>query len=143
MIRHSSHVLREYHRYVREGNADVCYLRHPSGVTVVVLKKDHAVMKKKVKKIEWNTNPKKNKGIDRSKQSVIGKRKKGGLFLQPETRLCIIQCEDDTEYHIRAGIRGRLVEVNQRLSQEPELIQLAPENQGYLAILMSYTNEKY
>lgn len=74
--------------------------------------------------------------MNRSKQNVRGKGKKGGLQLQTDTRLCVIRChkqqssnsidnESSTivDYHIRAGIKGTLVEVNDRLIDEPQLLK--------------------
>lgn len=64
---------RSYKRYIVKTNPAVCYLRHPSGVVVVTLNKQHEVMQKVVSKVQWDT---KKKGVNRSKQKVVGKGKK-------------------------------------------------------------------
>ncbi|RCN37189.1 hypothetical protein ANCCAN_16917 [Ancylostoma caninum] len=59
----------------------------------------------------------------------------GGLHLQKETRICTVRCKDGEEIVVRAGVRGVLAEVNDRLFSNPDLVRTAPENQGYIALI--------
>ncbi|KJH40008.1 hypothetical protein DICVIV_14079, partial [Dictyocaulus viviparus] len=85
--------------------------------------------------VEVDFGNKKKTGLPRNSHVVVGKGKKGGLHLQEETRICTIHCADGKKLVIRAGIRGVLVEVNERLISNPDLIRTAPENQGYIAVI--------
>lgn len=53
---------------------------------------------------------------------MSGKRKKGGIWVEESTILCEITCDDGSIYKIAACIRARLLEVNLRLLEEPELL---------------------
>ncbi|KAH7731711.1 Protein F54F2.7 [Aphelenchoides avenae] len=54
----------------------------------------------------------------------------------PETRICVIRCKDGSIHPIRSGIRATLIEVNERLKEQPTLVQTAGERYGYLAIVL-------
>lgn len=60
--------------------------------------------------------------------SVTGKRKRGGIFLEPNASICTITLQDGRSYILRACIRAALIEVNTRLETEPYLL-----NNPYLA----------
>ncbi|EPB74629.1 Pex19 family protein [Ancylostoma ceylanicum] len=121
---------RAYKRFACEDYDNIAYLHHPSGVCVLVLRQQ---LDSEVVEVDFG-NTKKN-GISRADHVVVGKGKKGGLHLQKETRICTIRCKDGKEIVVRAGVRGVLAEVNDRLFSNPDLVRTAPENQGYIALI--------
>ncbi|CBK22195.2 uncharacterized protein [Blastocystis hominis] len=71
---------------------------------------------------------------DLVKNDVSGKRKKGGIWVEESTILCEITCDDGSVYKIAACIRARLLEVNLRLLEEPELLNTKPRTDGFIAL---------
>jgi glycine cleavage system H lipoate-binding protein len=52
-----------------------------------------------------------------------------------ESRLCDVICEDGSRYKVRACIRGHLLEMNERLKDEPELLNCKASTEGFIAII--------
>ncbi|KAI1731864.1 protein Simiate [Ditylenchus destructor] len=128
---------RNFETYIVEENPGVRYFRHPSGVIVISLDESHEVKTKEVDEIKWEVSQRKGRGVDRSKLELRGKNKNGSLNVFPNTRLCLIHCTDGSEFSIRAGIRGFLVEVNeQQLKENPNLVNIASRSHGYIAIML-------
>ncbi|EFP13270.1 hypothetical protein CRE_12143 [Caenorhabditis remanei] len=121
---------RMYSRRSSELYDNIAYLHHPSGVTVVVLRN---VPESEVIEVDFGKT--KTHGADRSMNQVSGKGKKGALILQTDSKLCTFKCKDGSEHVVRAGVRGTLVEMNDRLKTHPDLIRTAPDNQGFIAII--------
>ena len=46
----------------------------------------------------------------------------GAMFLNEDSPLCKVSCEDGQEFTIVSGVRGNLLEVNENLVTKPELI---------------------
>uniref|UniRef100_A0A914XEK7 Protein Abitram n=1 Tax=Plectus sambesii TaxID=2011161 RepID=A0A914XEK7_9BILA len=140
---HRSSLDRNFTRFSPQDatDEDASFLAHPSGVIVVILSTRHPALAKTINQVDFNVNKKKHRGVDRSQQTVIGKGKKGGLQLLPVTRLCLIKCADGSEYPLRAGVKGTLIEVNDRLLTEPTLMQTSRENKGFIALIMPKGNE--
>lgn len=75
--------------------------------------------------------------IDRSKNAVKGKGKKGGQLLDSSSILCKILLKDGTEYKVSSCINGKLIEVNEMLSVNPSLLRTHPDSDGYIAVILS------
>nr|CDJ98116.1 Hypothetical protein CBG06893 [Haemonchus contortus] len=88
-VTYLSSVDRAYKRYACNDYDNIVYLHHPSGVSVVVLKKQP-----KTEVVEVDFGSVKKNGTSRMDNVVVGKGKKGGLHLQKDTRLCTIRCKD-------------------------------------------------
>uniref|UniRef100_A0A0N4ZFR3 Protein Abitram n=1 Tax=Parastrongyloides trichosuri TaxID=131310 RepID=A0A0N4ZFR3_PARTI len=127
----------QYHEI--EEYKDLCYLRHPSGVIVVSLNKDHVGMGEEIVKVEWDVN---KKGADKVKSNIVGRGKKGGRTLYPNTTLCILMTKSGKEYPIKFGMKASCIEMNDRLEANPDLVRKYPINHGYLAIVMPNNEDR-
>lgn len=110
-------------------NEDHSILYHSNRLCLVGLAKSHVALTKGIASINYDIG-----SCDRSQNQVKGKRKKGGLNLQPETALAVVRCNDGSEYKIVSGINGKLLEVNDRLKDD--LSKLAVEGVGYVAVVL-------
>jgi hypothetical protein len=77
-----------------------------------------------------------NERTDRRLNQVTGKGKKGAQLLEENARLCTLVDDSCEKTVVRAGIRGKLMEVNERLEAEPNMVTSHPEAEGYIAIAM-------
>ena len=63
------------------------------------------------------------------------KKKKQAPKLAPDGML-LIACEDESVWHVRAGVQGSLWEINTRTVSNPLLISTYARTDGYLGIIM-------
>lgn len=110
-------------------NEDHLVLFHSNRLCLIGLAKSHVAFSKGIKSINYNIG-----NCDRSQNQVKGKRKKGGMNLQPLTTLAIVTCKDGSEYKVVSCITGRLIEVNDRF--EKDLSKLSVEGDGYIAVII-------
>lgn len=121
---------RFYHRKSdAEDNEDHQVLIHSNRLCLVGLAPSHIAFVKGIKSVDFNIG-----NIDRSQNLCSGKGKKGAMNLQPTSALAIVTCKDDTQYKVVSCITGKLIEVNERLLDNPE--SLAQEGDGYVAICL-------
>ncbi|RZB39289.1 GCV H domain containing protein [Asbolus verrucosus] len=66
---------------------------------------------------------------------MSGKGKRGAQLLTPQSILCYMETQDNTQYPIYSGIYGKLLEINDRILENPNLI-LDDLNEGFLAIIL-------
>eukprot|EP00770_Monocercomonoides_exilis_P003540 MONOS_3520.2-p1 / transcript=MONOS_3520.2 / gene=MONOS_3520 / organism=Monocercomonoides_exilis_PA203 / gene_product=unspecified product / transcript_product=unspecified product / location=Mono_scaffold00083:94018-95087(-) / protein_length=289 / sequence_SO=supercontig / SO=protein_coding / is_pseudo=false len=79
-------------------------------------------------------------GVDRGEQKVRGKRKKGGLLLEPGTIICEIVTSDRCSFRVYASCGGSLLESNKRLIEQPNLILTKPATEGYICVIQPFVN---
>lgn len=117
-----------------DGNPAVTLLFHSNKICLVTLAPNHKVLRNgsPINKVNFKVGEK----IDRSNNKVVGKGKKGGQHLNEMSLLCIIECEDGTSYNILAGVKGKLVEVNENLISNPQLLVSQAETNGYIAVIL-------
>eukprot|EP01116_Phalansterium_solitarium_P014750 TRINITY_DN32555_c0_g1_i1.p1 TRINITY_DN32555_c0_g1~~TRINITY_DN32555_c0_g1_i1.p1 ORF type:complete len:174 (-),score=37.71 TRINITY_DN32555_c0_g1_i1:103-624(-) len=87
-----------------------------------------------VSKVEFNTGNKRDR--------PNGSGKKGGILLQPDSALCVLTCSDGATYTVRSCVRGSLLELNERLSAQPQLLNDKCETDGYVAIIQARPNDQ-
>lgn len=120
---------RFYYRKSNTDNEDHQILIHSNRVCLIGLASSHIAFVKGIKSVDFNIG-----NIDRRENICSGKGKKGAMNLQPTSALAIVTCNDDTQYKIVSCITGKLIEVNERLIENPKL--LAQEGDGYVAICL-------
>nr|XP_002124373.1 protein Simiate-like [Ciona intestinalis] len=113
---------------------DVCILRHSNSICLITLAPTHPVIENKcrITSISFKVTDK----LDRLQNSVSGKRKRGAQWLNPSGPLCVISCDDGSKHTVYCGIRGSLVEVNERLISSPQLLHDCYKTEGYIAVVM-------
>jgi glycine cleavage system H lipoate-binding protein len=121
----------------KEGEDQYVY-EHPNSLLIVGIAPTHKMFQnRKVVKIDFNVAKQ-----DRSKSVVKGKRKKGGIILKPEANLAQVTCDDGTEYMLKACVPGTLLEVNERLIQQPDLLMTKSASEAFVAIIMPGNRDK-
>nr|XP_018897088.1 PREDICTED: protein Simiate [Bemisia tabaci] len=107
-------------RYCKMDDDNYCILFHSNRICVVTLSKNHSIVQegKEVTKIDF-------------KQSTTQK-----LPLQEKCIVCMIHCADQTMYKVRALVQGKLIEVNENLTANPDLLVKEPTENGYLFIIL-------
>jgi hypothetical protein len=130
---HPSVVDRFFTRFYRpkpgRTDEDHLVLFHSNRICLVGLAPTHIAFKKGIKSINYDIG-----NLDRSKNEVKGKGKKGGMILQPTSCLALVKCLDDSEYKVDSCITGKLIETNSRLDGNIE--KLSVEGDGYVAIIL-------
>jgi glycine cleavage system H lipoate-binding protein len=74
--------------------------------------------------------------VNRLEAVVRGKGKKGAQVAMPDSTLAIVETEDGVTYHVKSHVRGKIVEVNERLVNDPDLVRTDPCGAGYVAMVL-------
>ncbi|XP_042507668.1 protein Abitram isoform X2 [Macadamia integrifolia] len=91
--------------------------RHANGLCVIGLAPTHVALKEKgVTAVDFNVGK-----SNRSEIKVTGKRKKNAQHFEANTALCKV-CTSDASYIVRCCVKGSLLEVNDRLIDQPGLL---------------------
>ncbi|CAM8938351.1 unnamed protein product [Rhodiola kirilowii] len=117
--------------FIKEGHDQYVY-RHANGLCVIGLAPTHVAFKDEGGVIEVDFNVGKS---DRSSMKVTGKRKLNAQHFESNTALCKVNTKA-ASYIVRCCVKGSLLEVNNRLSNQPELLNASAERDGYIAIIM-------
>jgi len=121
--------------YQQEDGEDQVVLVHSNRICLVSIAANHPVIKDK--KVIKNLNFQVSQNCDRLKNKVSGKGKKGGQGLDEKSILCFIECESGETYTIRSCVKGRLVTINQKVVENPQLILDKSPGEAHLAIILT------
>lgn len=114
-------------------------LFHSNKLCVITLSPNHPVLssESQITDVNFQVTDKCNRFLN----TVSGKRKRGAQWLNPESPICRVTTRDGVVHVIRSGIRGNLIEVNERLRHSPHLLSKFPQTEGYIAIVMVKIDE--
>jgi hypothetical protein len=87
-------------------------------------------LRKQVTLVDYNVTKQ-----SRLNNKVLGKAKRGGLWMEPASPLCDVTCADGSKYRLYSCVRGHLLEINERLVTHPELLVSRTNSEGYLGII--------
>ncbi|KAH8360120.1 hypothetical protein KR093_010864 [Drosophila rubida] len=116
--------------YIKAGAA-YQLLYHSNRICLVCLAPSHPAYAEGIESVTFDVG-----NVDRSQNVVKGKAKKGGMILQADTTLALLKTSAGNTYKIPSCIRGKLVEVNTALIEDPKLLERAAEGAGYFGILL-------
>ncbi|CAN8234520.1 unnamed protein product [Cochlearia groenlandica] len=117
--------------FTKPGHDQYIY-RHANGLCVIGLAPTHIAFKDEGGIINIDFNVGKS---DRSVLKVSGKRKKNAMRSESNTALCKVTTANDS-YIVRCCVKGSLLEVNERLINQPQLLNSSADREGYIAIIM-------
>ncbi|XP_018446354.1 uncharacterized protein LOC108818007 isoform X2 [Raphanus sativus] len=103
--------------FTKPGHDQYIY-RHANGLCVIGLAPTHVAFKDEggITNIDFNVGK-----SDRSVLKVSGKRKKNAMRSESNTALCKVSTAKDS-YIVRCCVKGSLLEVNERLINQPQLL---------------------
>ncbi|XP_067632501.1 protein Abitram-like [Eurosta solidaginis] len=119
--------------YIKEGNDPAPYqiLFHSNRICLICLASEHPAIKMGIKSLTFDIG-----NTDRSKNTVKGKGKKGGMVLQHDSTLAILTTEQGKTYRIPSCVQSKLIEVNALWVDEPKRLESVAEGEGYIAIVL-------
>ncbi|XP_055385226.1 protein Abitram [Condylostylus longicornis] len=120
------------HRIATEKNLEVySVLFHSNRVCLIGLADCHPALNNGIESITFEIG-----NCNRSLNKVSGKGKKGGMILQEDSTLAIIIDKKSNLYRIPSCIRGKLIEINERLLDLNNINILGKEGDGFIAIVL-------
>ncbi|XP_032680688.1 protein Abitram [Odontomachus brunneus] len=119
---------------VQSPGDDICIHIHSNRICMFSLAPSHVILQdgKDIMKVDFKISDK----LDRTLNKVSGKSKHGAQPLQINSNICTVLCSDGQRYLIKCCMIGKLVEVNEMLSEKPQLLRELPHKGGYLAIIL-------
>ncbi|EGG18069.1 hypothetical protein DFA_06736 [Cavenderia fasciculata] len=118
-------------------NEDQYINQHSNGVFVVGLAPTHPIIseQKSILKIEYSQAALNN--------VFSGSGKKGAVKMNKETAMCTIHCVDGTSYSIYPCVKGKLLEINKILIDNPSMLLSKHATSAYICMIDPYDRETY
>lgn len=112
-----------------------CILFHSNRICLVTIAPSHPIIKDKktIKTIDFVTAG----NVNRLENIVSGKSKRGGQKLTEKSVLCRVECDDGCRYDIFSCIKGKLIEINKNLLENPNLLVTDYNTLGHVAIVLA------
>lgn len=115
-----------------KSNQDYSVLIHSNNLCIMSLAPSHILMGKIIDKIDFQVS----ESTDRLNNIMTGKGKRGAQIVQAGSTLCKVHCSDGEEYKILSAIPGKLVEMNYKLAENPNIMLTQPDDLGFIAIIL-------
>ena len=132
IVRTESFTNRYTTKYKTEENS--YYYLHTNNLVIIGITKELLQKHKKIKNINFRLKEKYEK-MDFA-NLVKGKKKKGGIPLSPDMKICDIEFEDGFVFLLRSRIKGKIIEINEKLlNKDFDGISKDVENNGFLFIV--------
>jgi len=123
--------------YCDPKGGDYTLLIHSNKICVIMLAPSHPIIKENLKISSINFQSANTNRLD---NRVTGKKKQGAQLLTDVSIMCKIHCENQTSpFTVRSGMVAKLMEVNERLQENPELLKSPTE--GFIAIIFPKRGE--
>ena len=122
---------RQFARFYNREKQQYAHLHKNNSVCMIGLAPSHPAVLAGVVNVEFA------KAVSTSEAQ--GKRKRGALGLRTDTIVCTVTDKEGNVHRIDACVNVDLVEINQRLADEPELVSIDPEAAGFLCICLTRT----
>jgi len=113
-------------------NQDYSVLIHSNNLFMLSLAPTHVLMGKTIEKIDFQVS----ENTDRLSNNMTGKGKRGAQIVQAGSSLCKVYCSDGEEHKILSAVPGKLVQLNSKLAETPNIMMEKPDDVGFIAIVM-------
>ena len=122
--------------YTRHGTANLqCVHLHANGLMVLALLPHHPLRQPDahIAKVAYTTDRAKNK--DLHNLDVRGGKKAGAAHVAPRDVVCQVTDADGRVTELYACVRAKVVQINRRLINEPQLLA-DPSEEGWIAVML-------
>ncbi|EDV19667.1 expressed hypothetical protein [Trichoplax adhaerens] len=113
---------------------DHLILQHSNRICIVAVAPSHAMFqcRRKITNVDFQVTSK----LNRLDNKVSGKRKRGAQMVNETSPLCHITCDDGSKYTISSCVKGKLIEINELLIENPDLLAEKPCTEGFIAVIL-------